>query len=135
MQPARQMGQPLVFGHKGQVLPKRPPDRRKPRGRRVMDPARQRHQEQRSIEQPVHDLSQRRLKRFVPVQQLRLGLAQRPEDPDQGQKENRHTDGFMQRKQQHRARHDRLIAREIRRPDLVGKAICDDSQRNNGENQ
>ena len=53
---AGNLGHGSDFGTKRQGLTERPPDRRETGRGRVMDPARQRHQHQRAVKQPVHCL-------------------------------------------------------------------------------
>ena len=100
MQPAKQIREGRVGWHEWQCACKRQPDRRGDSRRCMADPARERDQHQREIEQPVHDICQECLGYSVRVQWCGVCLGRGVSDTRECHDENSNSKGFVQRKQQ-----------------------------------
>ena len=87
MQAARRLGHGFRFRHEGQALTEGPEDGRKALDGGVMHPARQRHQDHRGIERPMHQIGGEGFGPTLRVDGCWARLGQRPKDAGEADQE------------------------------------------------
>ena len=96
MQRAEHRGQLLAFGNQRQVLRQRPPYGRKSVQRRMVQPATQRHHDNRTVKRPMHSLGRQVFQPSFGMQWHWLRLNENPGDSNNRKQQNRDTQCLVQ---------------------------------------